>query len=472
MAAHRPTNDHSQLAPAPGRVLVVDDDDDVRRFVAHALSLAGHQVEEADSTETALPVLQGQDFDVVIVDLGLPGRSGLDLIAELTPGGCPVPVLLTGNQSVESAVAAMKGGAFDFLQKPTGAEHLRWATGRAVVEARTRRQARAAARAMADWEATFNASPNVLLVLDADRRVLKANTVAARLAGAAAGDLHGRHVQDIYPNRLGEIAAGPADGVSHAAVVSDLQFLVSTTALAGQGGEPGSVVVVGRDVTTLVREKQARVQLARQLLTAHEDERAHISRELHDGIGQAAVSLSLGLAELIELVPLGAARDRLRDLGRVAADAANEVRRLAHHLRPPVLDDHGLPAALARLADTFTRTHGVRTQLVTTAAETVRLHPAAELALYRIVQEALANVAKHAAARTTDVLLDVTDGVAHVAVIDDGAGFIPADDPADGIGLSGMRERAVMLGGSFRVASVPGRGTTVDARIPVAEGSV
>jgi signal transduction histidine kinase len=137
-----------------------------------------------------------------------------------------------------------------------------------------------------------------------------------------------------------------------------------------------------------------------------------------------------------------------------------------------VLDDHGLPAALARLADTFTRTHGVRTQLVTTAAETVRFHPAAELALYRIVQEALANVAKHAAARTTDVLLDVTDGVAHVAVIDDGAGFIPADDPADGIGLSGMRERAVMLGGSFRVASVPGRGTTVDARIPVAEGVV
>ncbi|HYH63578.1 MAG TPA: response regulator [Urbifossiella sp.] len=469
MTDRPPTPVATPPAPAPGRVLVVDDDDGVRRFVVHALSRAGHRVDAADSTEAALPLVREQDYDVIIVDLTLPGRSGLDLIAELPAGGCPVPVLLTGCQSVESAVAAMRGGAFDFLQKPTGAEHLLWAAGRAVVEARTRRQARAAARAMAEWEATFDACPDVLLVLDADRRVLKANAAAARLAGAAPDALHGRPVRDIYPDRLGEIAAGPPDGASHRAVAAGRQFLVSTSPLAGR---PGPVVVVGRDVTTLVQEKQARVQLARQLLSAHEDERAHMSRELHDGIGQAAVSLSLGLSELIDLVPAGAARDRARDLGRVAADAAHEVRRLAHHLRPPVLDDHGLPAALARLADTFTRTHGVRTQLVTTAAETTRLDPAAEVALYRIVQEALANVAKHASARTTDVLLDVTDGVAHVSVTDDGAGFIPTDDPADGIGLSGMRERAVMLGGSFRVASVPGRGTTVDARIPVGEVAV
>lgn len=453
--------------PNPGRVLVVEDDVNVRRFSIHVLTRAGHAVIGAGSVEAALEFLARGEYDVALLDLQLPGRSGLDLIGELPAG--TVPVLITGDQSVGTAVAAMKGGAFDYLPKPVDPELLRYAVGRAVKEAQSRRRARAAEQAMAVWEATFDACPDALLVLDAGRHVLKANLAAAQVTGARPDALHGRHVRQAYPGELGEVAAGDPDGRSRPARVAGRQYLVTSSPLHGPPGEPAAVVVVARDVTAMVRGAQARTRLAQRVLSAQEDERGRVSRELHDGVGQAAVSLSLGLAGLVELVPPGPARERLRELGRTAADAADEIRRMAHHLRPPVLDDHGLAAALARLTDSFSRAHGVRAELVLTTPAVGRLHPAVELALYRIVQEGLANVAKHAAARTVDVELEVADGAAHVSVIDDGAGFIPADDPCDGVGLSGMRERAVMLGGSFRVASVLGRGTTVEARIPLAE---
>jgi DNA-binding response OmpR family regulator len=352
---------------APGRVLVVDDDEQVRGFVAHILNSEGHTTDQAGSTEAALELARDREYDVVLVDLLLPGRSGLDLIAGLPADPGPVPVLLTGTRDVRAAVAAMQRGAFDYLPKPVSPDLLGWVVGRAVGEARGRRRARETELATAVWEATFDACPDVLLVLDAGRQILKANRAAARMAGGRPAALAGRPVRDVFPAALGEVAAGDPDGVNRPAGFDGQEYLVSVNPLLGGAGGPAPVVVVARNVTALVRGEQDRYRLAQRVVSAQEDERGRVSRELHDGVGQAVVSLALGLAALDDLVPPGAARDLVRELGRAAGDAADDIRRISHYLRPPVLDDHGLPAALAQLTTGFRRAQGVRAELILTA---------------------------------------------------------------------------------------------------------
>jgi signal transduction histidine kinase len=196
---------------------------------------------------------------------------------------------------------------------------------------------------------------------------------------------------------------------------------------------------------------------------------------LHDGLGQTVVSLAVGLEAAATAAPTGDTKDHLRKLGVVATEALDEIRRMAQGLRPTLLDDLGLVAALGRLTEGFTRLHGTRAELVvTTPPPGDRLPRGVESAVYRIVQEALTNVAKHAKAQTVDVALEAADRVIRVSVTDDGCGFSPPDNPGAraGLGLIGMRERAVMLGGTFRVDSTPGRGTTIDIRIPFGEGAL
>ena len=149
-----------------------------------------------------------------------------------------------------------------------------------------------------------------------------------------------------------------------------------------------------------------------------------------------------------------------------------EVRQISRGLRPPLLDDLGLLAALQRLCDEAERRAGVAVSL-RVHGTVPRLSPAAELTVYRIAQEALSNVDRHAGASTVEVRLWAADGRLELRVIDDGVGFDDGqgDVAAQGtLGLAGMAERAALVGGSLLVRSQPGAGTTVAAAVPAAEG--
>jgi signal transduction histidine kinase len=157
----------------------------------------------------------------------------------------------------------------------------------------------------------------------------------------------------------------------------------------------------------------------------------------------------------------------------VATRALAEVRRLAWGLRPSVLDDLGLPAALARYASDFGRTRGVAVDVDTAGLGDGRLASPIETALYRIMQEALSNVARHANARRVRVQVGRAGGVVAMLIEDDGRGFDQSATPpptttSRGLGIHTMRERAVVLKGTFGIQSVPGRGTRVTVEIPVA----
>lgn len=218
-----------------------------------------------------------------------------------------------------------------------------------------------------------------------------------------------------------------------------------------------------------------REELLGQVIAAQEAERARVARDLHDEIGQALTSVLLGL----HLMEQGSPADRDTDSGRSArlvevrslvADALERVRSLAFQLRPTVLDDIGLVPALERLVDDLRGRSQLEVDLTVRGLDDpVRLSGDIETVVYRIVQEALTNVLRHAAASNASVLVVLDAGRVRAVIEDDGSGF-DASAHAVSLGLAGMRERASLAGGLLRIESTVGAGTTVMVEVPVDVG--
>ncbi|MBR9990744.1 MAG: HAMP domain-containing protein [Gemmatimonadetes bacterium] len=208
--------------------------------------------------------------------------------------------------------------------------------------------------------------------------------------------------------------------------------------------------------------------VAVRALTAQEEERRRIAQELHDGIAQtlAALRVRLRVARAAE----GETRqDALESISTDIGAATEEIRRIAQGLRPPALDMLGLSPAIESYARSVAEANGLRIDTDIVATDGM-LSPDAELALYRIVQEALSNVARHSGARSARVDLDVANGTVQTVISDTGRGFAVAAEMArGGLGLFGMQERGAYLGGTVEIESTPGGGTRVRVTIPTVE---
>lgn len=210
----------------------------------------------------------------------------------------------------------------------------------------------------------------------------------------------------------------------------------------------------------LSEKERQRARLIGALLTAQEEERGRISRDLHDQIGQALTGLLLGLDAAIER-PDPSELARLKEL---TSSTLADVRRIALDLRPSVLDELGLEAAVRRFARDLNDRYGLSVHV---AIHLPRLAGMVETVLYRVTQEALTNVVRHASARTASVVATAGERQIQLVVEDDGTGFDrSALTPADEVGLAGMEERLDLLGGSLHIESSIGSGTTLYARIP------
>ena len=205
----------------------------------------------------------------------------------------------------------------------------------------------------------------------------------------------------------------------------------------------------------------------RRVVSAQEGERRRLARELHDETGQALTSILLGLKPLEEALRDSVASAALVELRALVVATLQDVRRLAVELRPAALDDFGLVSALERLTETFAHQTGLSVDFESALGED-RLPSDTETALYRIVQESLTNVVKHARAQRISIFLTRTGGMVKAVIEDDGIGFDAAQTREDSFGLSGMRERVAMLDGSLEVESSPGGGTTIAVEVPAA----
>ncbi len=212
-------------------------------------------------------------------------------------------------------------------------------------------------------------------------------------------------------------------------------------------------------------QRVARDALAR-VVTAQELERRRLARELHDETGQALTSVLLGLKALEEAPDEDSLRSAAGELRELVVATLQDVRRLAVELRPKALDDFGLVPALERLAQSFSEQTGIAVDLESALSDE-RLPTEIETALYRIVQESLTNVVKHAHAQRVSILVARRPGAVAAVVEDDGRGFTTASSQDGGIGLIGMRERIALLDGRLDVESTAGTGTTIRAEVPL-----
>jgi signal transduction histidine kinase len=204
----------------------------------------------------------------------------------------------------------------------------------------------------------------------------------------------------------------------------------------------------------------------RRVVEAQELERRRLARELHDETGQALTSILLGLKALEEKLDDAGSRAAAAELRELVVTTLQDVRRLAVELRPSALDDFGLVAALERLSASFADQTGIEIDFETALGDE-RLPAEVETALYRIVQESLTNVVKHARARRVSILLARRNGAIKAVIEDDGQGFDPAASGSAGFGLVGMRERLALLGGRLEVESSGDTGTTIAAEVPL-----
>ena len=242
------------------------------------------------------------------------------------------------------------------------------------------------------------------------------------------------------------------------------------------GGQVIGAVAVNTDITERknaeqeLRASRAQLQvLARRLMEAQETERRALARELHDETAQIVTALSLGLGALArhrEVTPMVASR--LEQYGLMTSTLMGELHKLIENLRPTSLQRGGLLPAIAQHVETLRREYGLKIELSVDGLDGPRLPDDIELATFRLVQEALTNIVRHAHASSVLVLVRQRAEVLSAVIRDDGAGFDPVEAVRRGrLGLLGMRERAEMFGGGVTIESAPGRGTTIGVEIPL-----
>jgi len=246
--------------------------------------------------------------------------------------------------------------------------------------------------------------------------------------------------------------------------------------------EPDHVYVVSSDrpveiddgcVTPVLERSDARAQtLLASLVTVQEDERRRIARDLHDHVGQQLTALRLQLTALLNSNVDDDWREKVEHVEQMTARLDRDLSFLAWELRPSALDNVGLEAALERFVHEWSKTFDIMAEFLASGIDKRQLSHASRTALYRVVQEALHNVAKHAGASRVAVMLRRRGPHIVLVIEDNGVGFDVgglADGASDsGLGLAAMRERTALIGGTFTIESTSGRGTTLIVEIPLA----
>ena len=292
----------------------------------------------------------------------------------------------------------------------------------------------------------FEQAPQAVALTTEDDRVIRINREFTRMFGYPPEESTGRPLSGLI--------AAPKKPLS----ISTLRVPVSMP-----GGEV-QIYAILRDITAEKRAEEALRSLPRKLIEMQETTGKQIARELHDEIGQVLTGIGMLLSIPEPLPPTTQAR--LEEARRAVQELSGRVRALALDFRPAALDDFGLIAAVEGLLERFTRQTGIEVEFVHAGVDGERFHSEIEVAGYRIIQEALTNVARHAAVRHASVTVEASDGMLQVLVEDQGSGFEVSAVRA-GAGLGGMRERVAILGGELEIVSAPGSGTRVFAQLPL-----
>lgn len=340
-------------------------------------------------------------------------------------------------------------------------------------------------------EELFQTAQVVVLVLDRSGRIVDFNPFLERLSGIRLEDVR---YQDWFTTFLPERDRERIREVFHRALAGtktrgninpivtrdgrELEIEWYSSILTEHDGKVRGVLAIGHDVTERNRSERALAeserklrQLSGTLLTAQEEERRHLSRELHDDLGQRVTVLGMGLEQLRTMVrkprDSGDVERRLAELAGFVKDLGDLVSDMSRRLHPSIVEHLGLETALKRLCESVSKTSG-KSIVLEVGPPAVR-HPSrtGAMCLYRVAQEAIRNAIHHSGSVRVEVQLTRVDGGIRLSVRDYGQGFEMTGDRSEwGLGLVSMEERSRLARGKFEVASHPGRGTNVTCWVP------
>jgi len=439
---------------------------DRRFWVVQALVLAiavGHEAADADNFLGPLGVPAFATVGLFLVPIvyaalnfGLPGSlaTGL-LVTALTLPDLFVVNRLTEHQWVDGVQLAIIDAVAIFVGQRVERERL--------ARKKAEDSGDALRKAEARYRALFVASPAPILVVEREGQLREANPAAKALLPAAVA---GSPIVELLGVPYAEICAGEVDLIKlRDAQGQERELRPSCASIDTEDGP--MVQVVLHDATEELRERQRIAAYAAHVVQVQEEERRRIGQEIHDEPLQALVQLNRKL--MTNGKDPQTVVKQVADSGVLLTGIIDDLRKIAHGLRPPVLDDLGVVPALRRLVDEFAERNALEVNFAV-SGEIRRLGPELELSLFRIAQEALHNVERHAAARHVKLRLKFGQQSAAVEVEDDGIGFDAGDAQRSpkSIGLLGMKERAELLSGSFSVHSKTDAGTTVRAELPLA----
>ncbi len=467
-------------------VLVVEDNAEMNRFICETLQGAQRVAAAFDGREGLRMALALQP-DVIITDVMMPGMGGDELVRAIRahPALDLTPIVVLSAKADDGLRATLlRNGAQDYLTKPFSAEELR---ARTFALARSRAAGEALRRSEEQLRALFAQASEGVFIADAEGRYTDVNQAACELLGYERDEILGKTVADLVaPHevaRLQGFAARRREGGLQAEEWWMRRKDGSTLPVEWNAKmlSDGRWIAFARDNTErrrMTEELERRVaqrtaqlrRLAAELEAAEIRERRQIARDLHDDLAQTLSAAAIRLAALRD----APAADVLARIGGVLSlieRADSATRSLAAQLAPAVLYELGLGAALEWLAEEIERSHGLRVS-IDDDGMTAGLSQEARSILYRAVRELLINVARHARTDLALVEMRASGDEFVVRVSDAGVGFdekAVAARAGRGLGLASVRERLSFIGGTAQVHSVPGDGTTVELRVPLAE---
>ncbi|MGO9255723.1 MAG: PAS domain-containing protein [Bryobacteraceae bacterium] len=342
--------------------------------------------------------------------------------------------------------------------------------------------------------AVLESAAALVMVTDLEGRIVRFNLACRRLSGYSFEEVEGKPVWDVFvpPEEVEAVrqvykhlrtGRSPCEHEHHWMDRSGRRHLISwsSTAVAEGQDATGFLVRVGVDITearlaeealqqseTLRQSQQELRTLTAGLVEAQEEERRRVSRELHDDISQRLAALGIQVEVLHQArgISPDELRGKLGELQTKLEVLSEDLRRTARNLHPFTLTHLGLEPALRSYCAEFSRLRRCKVRL-TARALPGTIPPGVALCVYRVVQEALANVAKHAGAKHAVVSISGRDTVLHAAIRDDGHGFDLDQAKGKGLGLISMEERVRHLGGTFSISAKPGHGARIEIRIPL-----